>query len=779
MANKTVAAVVKLIDQFSSPSKEVNTAAKNMEKRFKQTGDKFKAVGKVFESVGSSLTKTVTAPLMAVGGASLAAFDEVDSALDTITKKTGATGEAMDEFQKVFENVATNVPADMSDVSNAVGEINTRLGLTGKPLEEASEQFIKFAQLNGSDVNTSIQLVSRAMGDAGIAAEDYGKILDELNVAGQMSGISVDNLAESLAKYGAPMRALGIDTETSIAMFAGWEKAGVNTQIAFSGMKTAISNWGKQGKDSGKEFSKVMQQIKDAPDIASATSLAIETFGSKAGPDLADAIRGGRFEVEDYVKALENAGGSVNNTFEGTQDGIDKFKTASNAAKIALSDFGEVISNAVAPYVDKVTKLIKKATEWFRNLSPEAQKSIVEFAGIAAAAGPVLIAFGKISTGIGALTGDTGLLTKGIMKLTGSQTGFGALTKMFKPLTAVMKSPITMFKTLATTIRHPITSIKSLGTVLTKPVSLFKSLGSVIAHPTQLLKMFGTVIKSPIKSVGMLGTKFVSFTNAVGPVPVALGVIAALAVLIYKNWDKIGPIVKKIADRFVEFWETVQPKLQPLLDKFKEIADFLVGAFNVAFETAGGYLTSFFESGAELIDNFLGMLEGIIDFLSGVFTGNWEQAWEGLKKVVSNAFGALEGLVKMPLNAVIGLVNGAIDGINSINFTVPEWVPGIGGKGWQGLGIPHIPTLASGTDNWKGGIAQISERGGEIVDLPSGSRVYPHDESVQKAREEGKKTINITLAKLADQIVVREDADIDRIASAIAKKIEQTAVNMA
>lgn len=699
MANKTVAAVVKLIDQFSSPSKEVNTAAKNMEKRFKQTGDKFKAVGKVFESVGSSLTKTVTAPLMAVGGASLAAFNEVDSALDTITKKTGATGEAMDEFQKVFENVATNVPADMSDVSNAVGEINTRLGLTGKPLEEASEQFIKFAQLNGSDVNTSIQLVSRAMGDAGIAAEDYGKILDELNVAGQMSGISVNNLAESLAKYGAPMRALGIDTETSIAMFAGWEKAGVNTEIAFSGMKKAISNWGKQGKDSGKEFSKVMQQIKDAPDIASATSLAIETFGSKAGPDLADAIRGGRFEVEDYVKALENAGGSVNNTFEGTQDGIDKFKTASNAAKIALSDFGEVISNAVAPYVDKVTKLIKKATEWFRNLSPEAQKSIVKFAGIAAAAGPVLIAFGKVHAGIGNLVTNFGKIGGSLMELTGS----------------------TGFKGLASTL--------------------------------------------------------------IGPVGVAIAGVVAGAVLIYKNWDKIEPIIQKIGDRFVQFWETVKPQLEPFIELIGKVAGYLAGTFKPVIEEvinfAGKFVVGTFEVIGVAIDGLLTGLEGIINFLSGIFTTDWNKVWENCKNFIGTAFSGISDLVKTPINAVISIVNGAIDKINSIHFTVPDWVPGLGGKGWEGLGIPHIPALASGTDNWKGGIAQISERGGEIVDLPSGSRVYPHDESVQKAREEGKKTINITLAKLADQIVVREDADIDRIASAIAKKIEQTAVNMA
>ena len=73
---------------------------------------------------------------------------------------------------------------------------------------------------------------------------------------------------------------------------------------------------------------------------------------------------------------------------------------------------------------------------------------------------------------------------------------------------------------------------------------------------------------------------------------------------------------------------------------------------------------------------------------------------------------------------------------------------------------------------------QISEKGGEIVDLPSGSRVYPHDESVRIARQDGRKNYSIAIAKLADSIVVREEADIDKIAEVIVKKIEQANDNM-
>ena len=689
-----------MIDQFTNPSKEVNTAARNVEKRFDEVAKTFKNAGAVFDSVGSSLTKNVTAPIMAVGTASMAAFSEVDGAIDTIIKKTGAAGEAADGFQKVFENVSTNIPADMEDVGKAVGELNTRLGLTGDPLEKATEQFLKFAELNGTDVESSIQIVTRAMGDAGIAAEDYGKILDQMNVAGQMSGISMDKLAENLAKYGAPMRALGIDTETSMAMFAGWEKAGVNTEIAFSGMKKAISNWGKEGKDAGVEFSKTMQKIKDAPDIASATSMAIEAFGAKAGPDLADAIKGGRFEVDEYVKALQNAGGSVSETFEGTVDGVDSFKTAANAMKLALAELGGEISTAIGPYLDRFTDKVKKVTQWFKSLDDATKKNILKFGVMAAAAGPLLMGIGKVTTGVGGMISNFGKISGLLTKLSGGATGF-------KALSAVMT----------------------------------------------------------------------------GPVGVAIAAVVAGAVLIYKNWDRIAPIIQKIADRFVSFWQTVQPQLQPFLDMIEKIVSFLNDVFKVAFDTvlaaAGEGLVTWLDGAAKVIDDALGLFESIITFLNDVFAGNWEKVWMGLKDIVGKAFGMLADMVKTPINAVIAIVNSAIEKINGIHFTVPEWVPGIGGKGWDGLNIPTIPQLATGTDNWRGGIVQVHERGGEIIDLPQGSRVYPHDESVRMARAESKRNIAITIAKLADQIIVREESDIDRIAEALVTKLEQTEYNMA
>ena len=112
-----------------------------------------------------------------------------------------------------------------------------------------------------------------------------------------------------------------------------------------------------------------------------------------------------------------------------------------------------------------------------------------------------------------------------------------------------------------------------------------------------------------------------------------------------------------------------------------------------------------------------------------------------------------------------------------MGFKIPDWVPVIGGNAFS-LNIPTIPMLARGTESWGGGLAQIHERGGEIVDLPRGSRVYPHDQSLRMARREGAASGNITISKLADEIIIREEADINKMAEALVQKLSKARVNM-
>lgn len=174
-----------------------------------------------------------------------------------------------------------------------------------------------------------------------------------------------------------------------------------------------------------------------------------------------------------------------------------------------------------------------------------------------------------------------------------------------------------------------------------------------------------------------------------------------------------------------------------------------------------------------IIDGLMTAFGGLIDFITGVFTLNWDKAWQGLATTFGGIADVIIATFKGAINGLISTINGFLGGLNGLK--IPDWVPGVGGKTFS---MPQIPMLAKGTRNWQGGIAQVNESGGEIIDLPSGSRVYPHDESIRKARAEGEKNISFQIAKLADQIVVREESDIDKIADRLFRKLQAAAGTM-
>lgn len=405
------------LNNYRRGLEEVNEKLKTGAAQIEEFAGKVEKLGSKMTDAGKKMTVGVTTPIIGIGAAGVKAAMELDEGYDTIIAKTGATGEALQGLNDVADSVYGSMPVEMQDVGTAVGEINTRFGSTGDELEDLTKKFLQFAEINGADVNNSIRLVSRAMGDAGIPTEQTGEILDKLTIAGQASGVAIETLTENLAKYGAPMRALGLTTDESIAIFAGWEKAGVNTEIAFSGMKKAIGTWGKEGKNATEEFKKTLKEIESTPDIATATSKAIEVFGQKAGPDLADAIKGGRFEYQDFLQLVQDSTGTVSQTFEEQQDPWDQWKTTMNDLKLAGADLGGVLIETLAPILQEVAGGVKEFSEWFRSLDEDQKKTIVTIGLVIAAIGPLLVVFGSVFGGISKIIGGSnsliGLIVKG------------------------------------------------------------------------------------------------------------------------------------------------------------------------------------------------------------------------------------------------------------------------------------------------------------------------------------------------------------------------------
>lgn len=699
------------LNNYKKGLDEVNGKLKSGSAQIEEYAKKIENFGSKTKEVGGSLNKNITAPIAAAGTAAYAAWMSVDEAYDNIAVGTGATGDALSKLQESFDNVFAKAPFDAMDISNSLADLNTRFGFTGKVLEDASEKFLRFASVNKTDVSNAVALVSRAMGDAGIPAEEYTSVLDALTTASQASGISIDALTGNITKYGAPMRALGYTTEESIAIFASWEKAGVNTEIAFSGMKKAISNFSAEGKDAKVEFKKTLEEIAKCPDIASTTTKAIEVFGTKAGPDLADAIKGGRFEFEEMLKLVESSSGQLDASFEATMDPADKAKVALNNLTLAGAALGDVIQSALGPVFESLADILKDFTEWFKNLNPEIRQTIVFVGGIIAAVGPLLVLIGALA---GPISTALGLFAKFKLALFGTAEQAGMMGTMVSGLTGPILAVIGIIALVTAALIDLYNNNeefrKNVNDMISNLIEILQTLWNSFLYPIL------TAVKDVLLDI---------WNNAILPV-----------------WETVKNCIADIIAKLSGLIEVLTPVINFIIQLLSAL---LIPAFLLLANTIGAVVSeaiSFFgallSNVSQVIGGIIQVISGIIQFITGVFTGNWKQAWNGIVSIFKGIFDGIVGIAKAPINGVISLVNGVISavngmikGLNKISFDIPDWVPGIGGShfGLDLKTIDKVAYLAKG-GNLLSGTAIVGEAGPEILQqMGNKTRVTPLSES--------------------------------------------------
>lgn len=380
---------------------------------FSAIGDQVKEVGKKVTAVGQEITQKVTVPIAAIGAASIAASKDVDDGYDEMIKKTGATGDAADELRKIMNNLATEIPTDFKTAGNAVGEVSTRFGVTGDKLEQLSGKFIKFADLNNTDVSTSIDKVQKAMAAYGLDIDDAEGYLDRLNITGQETGVSVDKLADGIVANAAAFQEMGLSVDEATSFMGQLEKSGANSETVLNGMRKALKNATKEGKPLDQALAELQNTIKNGTGSMDGLTAAYDLFG-KSGDQIYAAIQNGTLDFEKLGAAISDAGGNIEDTFAETLDPIDKFKTTLNQLKIVGADVGGRLLETLTPMLEKAGEFITKIQEKWESLSPETQEMIVKIGLIAAAIGPIITILGTLITSIGALMSPIGLVVVAI-----------------------------------------------------------------------------------------------------------------------------------------------------------------------------------------------------------------------------------------------------------------------------------------------------------------------------------------------------------------------------
>ena len=393
------------LDDLKKEAKEFGNVASQ---QFGLAAAKIKEVGAKVTEVGKGMTTHVTAPIMAIGAASMVAFSEVDAAMDTIVVKTGASGDALKEMQDIVGELATTIPVSFEDAGTAVGEVNTRFGATGEELEKLSAKFLKFAQINGTDVNSTIDATQKSMAAWGIQADQTGEYLDTLNKVGQNTGISMDSLNAAMASNAETFQQMGLGAADAANFLGQIEMSGVDTSAALKGMQTAMKNAAKEGKSLPEALAELQSVMNSSKSDTDKLNAAIEFFGSKAGPQMFNAMQNGTVTLNDFGAALTDNFGSVEQTFDATLDPVDTMTTAMNDLKLAGAELGGSIQSVLAPVLEQVAEKLKELRQWWEALDPAMQENIVKVGLVVAAVGPLLVIIGSAISAIGTVVGAIG-----------------------------------------------------------------------------------------------------------------------------------------------------------------------------------------------------------------------------------------------------------------------------------------------------------------------------------------------------------------------------------
>ena len=363
-------------------------------------GQKVSNVGDKIAGIGDALAP-VSAGIVALGTASVKSWQEVDDALDEIIKKTGATGESLEELEGIAEDIALSIPTDFKTAANAVGEVNTRFDVTGQNLEDLSTAFIQFASLNNTDVVGSIDNVSAMMKAWGLDVKDTASVLDVLNGVSQQTGASADQIADILQSNALSFKELDLDLAQAATLLGQMEKNGVDASAGLTALRRAMS----KATDENKSLNEIMSEwqalmnsnISDAEKMAATEDL----FGSRAYAQLFNALQEGTISFTEINASMSDFEGNLSRTFEATLDPADEFKTTLNELKLFGAELGEEILPVLVDVLKDLKPILDDLRDAWESMSEEEQRELITNLGKLAALAPALSVGGRAIGGVG------------------------------------------------------------------------------------------------------------------------------------------------------------------------------------------------------------------------------------------------------------------------------------------------------------------------------------------------------------------------------------------
>lgn len=585
-------------------------------------------------------------------------------------------------------------------------------------LKKAQQMFIE----SGGDLNSAeYRNLQREI----ISTENR---LKELNLEAskwtQMSH-NLENLGSKMKSFGDTVTNVGKKVSVLSAAVGSLFVASTKYNADIERYTTAFKTFLGSAEDAEKAVDAIKNQGQTSPfdtkELIQANQMLITT---------GESAEDSRKTISALADAIALTGGS-NDTLGRMASNLQQIKNVGKASAMDIRQFGMAgidIYGILADYTGKTTAEIKKMDITYEDLSAALQKS-------ASVGGKY---YGGQAEMANTLSGQVSKLKKTFQDLTGELSK--SLYPTIKKITENLQGLVDWFKGLNDKQKETITKIGLLITVLGPALLIIGKLISFGGTIMSVLANISGLIAKLSIGTGALGGVLTALT---GPIGIVIGLVAALTAGFALLWNKSETFRNSMIEVGQSMMKTYNEHIKPTIDNIKEIismlwndiivplAQYLWETFSPiiekVFTVAGKIISSVFEKVGIIVKGATGVLKGLIQFVSGVFSGNWKKAWDGVKETFGNTFEALKGLFKTPINWIINKLNQFIDGINKIQ--VPDWVPGIGGKG---INIPHIPTLAKGGIVDKATLAMIGEG-------KSAEAVIPLDRTLTKYMSEALK----------------------------------------
>lgn len=187
----------------------------------------------------------------------------------------------------------------------------------------------------------------------------------------------------------------------------------------------------------------------------------------------------------------------------------------------------------------------------------------------------------------------------------------------------------------------------------------------------------------------------------------------------------VTTVLPQIAQTFVEWGPTITGVIQSIWEIFQTVATAVMGIIQALMPTIQSLIGTYLEAIRSVIGGVLTAIQGLLNVFAGIFTGDWSRVWEGVKGIFSGVWEAIKGIAKGAMNGIIDIINGLIGGLNKLK--IPDWVPGLGGKG---INIPLIPKFAKGTPRTPDTFI-AGEKGAELITNARNRTVFKAAETGQ------------------------------------------------